>query len=584
MTKSSAFHEPLSAAFRTARVGFIVAAIVSLAINLLMLTGPMFMLQIYDRVLASRSVPTLAALFVLVIVLYSAMALFEMSRSRILSRIGHRIDMRLSPELFRYWLQKSVGGGAPGYRPMVDLGALRTFLSSPHLTALFDLPWFPIYLAVVFLLHAWLGYLAIAGVAVAAALAILNELATRKSSGDASRMEISENRFGDEAQRNADVILAMGMGRGAAGAWIRQRAAALAVAQAASERTEIFAASSKAFRVFLQSAILGLGAYLVIKQEMSPGSIIASSILSGRALAPIDQVIGGWKHIRRARHSYKRLSDYLGQPLPLVLEPAVALPEPKGRLDLVQVGKFAPGSRSAADARLILQGINFSLDPGEGLGVIGPSASGKTSLARLLVGLWMPDQGQLRLDGATFQQWGRDHIGPYIGYLPQTVEFIPGTIAQNIARFDPDARDEDIVASAKLSDVHNMILSLPQGYATPVDTGVLTGGQRQRVALARAVYKSPRLVVLDEPNSNLDADGDEALARAIAALRGQGSVVVVMAHRPSAIAAVDKVLMLREGRMVDFGDKREVIGRVTKPVQPLRSANVESSQSGVSAA
>jgi PrtD family type I secretion system ABC transporter len=554
---------------KAARFGYGSAFVLSLAINLLMLTGPLFMLQIYDRVLASRSVPTLLAFLALISILYAGMAILEFMRARVLSRIAHSVDARVAPELFQYWLQKSTGSGTPGYRPLTDLGSLRSFLSSPYLVALYDLPWFPTYLVVVFILHPWPGYLAIAGALVVAALALLNEWLTNTTSGEAAQLEISENRFGDEASRNADSLLSMGMNRNAAAAWIKQRRAALAAAQMAGERGEVFQATSKVFRLFLQSAVLALGAYLAIHQEITPGAIVAASILAGRALAPIDQVIGGWKQIRRARLARRRLFDYLGQPLPLVLQPPVALPAPKGHVRLVQVGKLAPGARNSAEAKSILQGITFSLEPGDGLGVVGPSASGKTSLAKLLVGLWMPDQGQVRIDGATYQQWGRKSIGPHIGYLPQFFEFIPGTIAQNIARFDPDSKDEDIVAAAQLAGVHDIILGLPHGYATPVDTAIspLTGGQRQRIALARAVYKLPRLVVLDEPNSNLDAEGDKALAKTIAALRQQGSVVVVMAHRPSALAAVDKVLMLKDGRMTDFDPKVDVINRVTRAAQ-----------------
>ena len=354
---------------------------------------------------------------------------------------------------------------------------------------------------------------------------------------------------------------------------MKQRVESLAKAQAAGERAEVFAAASKVFRMFLQSAMLALAAYLVIQQQLSPGAIIAASILSGKALGPIDQLIGGWKQIRRARLANKRLNDYLAQPLPMNLEPPVALPKPTGQLGLNQVSKYAPNARTSGNARMILQGMTFDLQPGDGLGVIGPSASGKTTLARLLVGLWMPDQGHLRIDGATYQQWGREHIGPHVGYLPQSFEFMPGSIAQNISRFEPDAKDEDVVAAAQLAGVHQMILSFPQGYATIVDAAVspLTGGQRQRIALARAVYRMPRLVVLDEPNSNLDVEGDEALSHAIAALRAQGSVVIVMAHRPSAISAVDKILMLKDGRMTDFGLKQDVINRVAQAAQAAQS-------------
>ena len=569
MRGGNTFEQPLQAGLRAARFGFGAALVLSLSVNLLMLTGPLFMLQVYDRVLASRSIPTLVALIVLIAVLYAGMAVFEFVRARILSRIAHGLDSRVAPELFQYWLQKSAGGATPGYRPMTDLGALRSFFSSPYLIALYDLPWFPVYLAVVFILHPWLAYLSVAGAVIVALLAFLNEWLTGKSTGEASHLEIVENRFSDEAQRNADSVLSMGMTRNAAATWIQQRHEALATAQSATERSEIIQASSKVFRMFLQSAILALGAYLVIQQEISAGSIVAASILAGRALAPIDQVISGWKHIKRAMLARKRLNEYLAQPLPMVLVPPVVLPEPKGHVSLANVGKYAPNTRTAADARLILQGVSFSLQPGDGLGVVGPSASGKTSLARLLVGLWMPDMGQLRIDGATYQQWGREMLGPHVGYLPQSFEFLPGTLAQNISRFEPEASDEAIVQAAQLAGVHNMILGFSQGYATPVDAAIspLTGGQRQRIALARALYKKPRIVVLDEPNSNLDQDGDEALTRAIEAMRAEGSVVIVMAHRPGALAAVDKILMLKDGRMSDFGSKQDVIDRVAQAAQ-----------------
>ena len=565
--------QPLKAGYKAARFGFLAALLLSLAINLLMLTSPLFMLQVYDRVLSSRSVPTLVALFVLIVVLYSGMAVFEFLRTRVLSRIAHGVDAKVAPELFQHWLQKSAGGLSPGYRPLSDLSALRSFLSSPYLTAFFDLPWSPIYLFVIFVLHPYLGYLSIAGALVVAVLALLNEWATGRTMGEASQLEITENRFSDEAQRNADSVLSMGMSLNAAKAWMKQRVESLAKAQAAGERAEVFAAASKVFRMFLQSAMLALAAYLVIQQQLSPGAIIAASILSGKALGPIDQLIGGWKQIRRARLANKRLNDYLAQPLPMNLEPPVALPKPTGQLGLNQVSKYAPNARTSGNARMILQGMTFDLQPGDGLGVIGPSASGKTTLARLLVGLWMPDQGHLRIDGATYQQWGREHIGPHVGYLPQSFEFMPGSIAQNISRFEPDAKDEDVVAAAQLAGVHQMILGFPQGYATIVDAAIspLTGGQRQRIALARAVYRSPRLVVLDEPNSNLDVEGDEALSHAIAALRAQGSVVIVMAHRPSAISAVDKILMLKDGRMTDFGLKQDVVNRVAQAAQAAQS-------------
>ena len=438
-------------------------------------------------------------------------------------------------------------------------------MASPTILALYDLPWFPIYLAVIFIIHLYLGLLASAGAAVVIVLAVANEWLTRRSVGAAAQADIAENRFADQTQQGADSVLAMGMLGNAAAAWRRLRDQALVLGQTGAERSEFFTTGSKAFRLLLQSAILGLGAYLAIYQEISAGMVVAASIIAGRALAPIDQTIGGWRNIKRARLARKRLADYLERDSESA-EGDVKLPDPQGHLAVRNVVKYAPSRSPASEPLPILAGIDFDLGPGDGLGVIGPSASGKTTLAKLLVGLWLPDQGSVRIDGATFEQWDQDEIGRHIGYLPQEVRLMSGAIAQNIARFDPDARHEDIVAAAKMADVHQMILRFPEGYATNVDSAIspLTGGQKQRIALARAVYRRPVLVVLDEPNSNLDAEGDMALAKAISELREAGSVVVVMAHRPGAIAAVDKVLMLKDGRMVEFGDKADVLKKVTR--------------------
>lgn len=550
--------------FGAVRGAYIVAGVLSCAVNVLMLTGPLFMLQVYDRVLTSQSVPTLLVLLGLAIALYVMMGVFDFLRARILSRVSQRLDADLAPIAFRSWMTRSLAGAEPGYRPIQDLGLLRGFLSSPTVLALFDLPWFPIYLGVVYLLHFQLGLLATAGACVVIVLALLNEALTGRAAGQAATAEVAETRFADQAQKGADALLAMGMVSHATGAWRDLRNVSLVEGQQGTERSEVFTASSKAFRLLLQSCILALGGYLAIQQEITAGMIVAASILAGRALAPIDQVIGGWRAIKRARLARRRLSDYLARdsaPAPV----NIRLPDPTGQLEVAGIVKRPPRP-DRGDLPPILSGVSFKLGPGDGLGVIGPSASGKTTLAKLLVGLWMPDQGSVRLDGATFEHWQPDDIGRHVGYLPQTVVLMAGTIAQNIARFDPEARNEDIVDAAQLAGVHDMILGLPDGYATIVDHPLspLTGGQRQRIALARAIYRMPVLVVLDEPNSNLDADGDQALTEAIRKLRANGSVVIVMAHRPSAIAAVDRLLMLKEGRMLEFGDKEDVLKKVTR--------------------
>lgn len=547
------------------RGALLAVGVLSLVVNLLMLTGPIFMLQVYDRVLTSRSIPTLTVLLALAIGLYAMMGLFDFLRTRILSRVAHWLDDALSAPAFRSWMVRSAAGNVAGYKPVQDIAILRQFIASPTILAIFDLPWFPVYLAVVFMLHVDLGLLATAGAIVVIALTFLNEWLTARSTAASTQAEIAENRFTEHAQRSADTVLAMGMVGNTTRAWSDLKNRTLASQQRGAERSEVITAISKAFRLLLQSAILALGALLAIKQQITPGMIVAASIIAGRALAPIDQTLGGWRMIKRARLARQRLGDYLKRDAAAV-QNGVVLPKPQAVLQVAGVVKRSPRKDPTRELQTILAGISFDLQPGDGLGVIGPSASGKSSLARLLVGLWMPDQGSIRLDGATFEQWDPDDLGPYIGYLPQEVMLMSGSIADNIARFDPKASNEDIVEAAKVSGVHEIILALPDGYATRVDDPLspLTGGQRQRIALARALYRMPVLVVLDEPNSNLDADGDIALGKAIAHLRAKGSIVVVMAHRPSAISAVDKVLMLREGRMIEFGLKDDVLRKVTR--------------------
>lgn len=557
--------DPIREGVRAVRGALLAVGVLSLVVNLLMLTGPIFMLQVYDRVLTSRSIPTLTVLLALAIGLYAMMGLFDFLRTRILSRVAHWLDDALSAPAFRSWMVRSAAGNVAGYKPVQDIAILRQFIASPTILAIFDLPWFPVYLAVVFMLHVDLGLLATAGAIVVIALTFLNEWLTARSTAASTQAEIAENRFTEHAQRSADTVLAMGMVGNTTRAWSDLKNRTLASQQRGAERSEVITAISKAFRLLLQSAILALGALLAIKQQITPGMIVAASIIAGRALAPIDQTLGGWRMIKRARLARQRLGDYLKRDAAAV-QNGVVLPKPQAVLQVAGVVKRSPRKDPTRELQTILAGISFDLQPGDGLGVIGPSASGKSSLARLLVGLWMPDQGSIRLDGATFEQWDPDDLGPYIGYLPQEVMLMSGSIADNIARFDPKASNEDIVEAAKVSGVHEIILALPDGYATRVDDPLspLTGGQRQRIALARALYRMPVLVVLDEPNSNLDADGDIALGKAIAHLRAKGSIVVVMAHRPSAISAVDKVLMLREGRMIEFGLKDDVLRKVTR--------------------
>ncbi len=560
-----------SRAVRDIRSAFIAVAVFSAAINILMLTGPLFMLQIYDRVMSSGSVPTLVALSVLVAGLYAVMGLFTFLRTRVMTRAGAWLDGRIGKDAMRVWICRGVALGNPdalSHRPLADLALVRAYIATPALMALFDLPWFPFYLAVLFLFHFKLGLLGLAGAAVVTALALLNLYMTSRPLEVSAAIERNATAFAEQSYRNSEAVMAMGMLDNLSRYWERLHRQAMHHGQRGSDRSEAITSASKAFRMLLQSALLAFGAYLALRHEISSGSIIAGSIIGGRALAPIDQTIAGWKHTLRARRSYKRLKAYLAGVTDSAEKAPTALPEPKGAVKVSNVVKLAPDGSLDEDGRkrVILEDVNFELLPGAGLGVIGPSASGKTTLARLLTGVWMPDSGSVRLDGATLDQWDSNILGRYIGYLPQSYELIAGTIAQNISRFDPQARDEDIIAAAMMASVHEMILSLPDGYATHIGQSGsrLSAGQRQRIALARAVYRTPKLVVLDEPNSNLDSEGDAALTRAIEQLRMAGSAVVVMAHRPSAIAAVDDILMLGAGKQMDIGPKPEVLRRFTR--------------------
>ncbi|WP_126975411.1 type I secretion system permease/ATPase [Frigidibacter oleivorans] len=565
------------AALSAARSSLIAVAGFSLVINLLMLTGSIYMLQVYDRVLTSGSVPTLAGLFLIVVVLYLFLAFYDFLRSRVMSRLATRLDVAAAEPALLAWVdaRRGPGGGDAGGRPLRDLDTVRGFVGSPVASGLFDLPFAPVYLAVLFLLHPWLGWLTLAGGAVAALIALANRALSNRSIARAVAAETAERDFADQCWRGAEPARAMGMQDRLAQHWSVLRRKALAETQRGSDAAEVLSAASRAFRMLLQSAILTLGAFLVLRQEMSAGAIVASSILSGRALAPVDQITGQWRSIGAAAAAHRRLRDLFAA-LP-DLPRAIQLPPPAGALQVDRLVKLGLAG-ATGERRRILNDVSFALEPGEGLGVIGPSASGKSTLARLLVGAWTADQGEIRLDGATADQWAPAALGRHVGYLPQTVELLPGTLRDNIARFDPAARDADVIAAARLAGVHEMILSLPQGYATQVGAqgagggAPLSGGQVQRIGLARAIFGLPKLVVLDEPNANLDMAGDEALTAAITELRARGSIVIVMAHRPSALAAVNRILLLRNGAVARFGPKDEVLAPSVRGRMATQSA------------
>ena len=560
----------LGTALMASRGAFFMIGVFSFFINLLMLTAPLYMLQVYDRVLTSRSESTLIALTVLAGAMLLTMGLLELVRSRVLVRIGSRLDQRLNTRVFSAVFERSLRGfRGERAQALRDMDGLRQFLTGPGPFALFDAPWVPFYLAVVFLFHPVLGFIALAGAPLLFTLALLNEILTRKPLQQANGEVAAAYAFAESSLRNAEALEAMGMLEGIRRRWVARHGKGLALQAKASDRAGFLTAWSKAIRMFLQVAILGAGAALAIQQIITPGVMIAASIIMGRALAPVEQAIGSWRQFIGARSSYRRLQKLLLEsPEP---QERLSLPRPEGFLSVENVVVMAPN-----DGKPVLKGVSFKLEPGEALGVIGPSAAGKSTLARVLVGVWPPYAGAVRLEGADLQNWNREDLGPYLGYLPQDVELFGGSVAENISRYYVEPDDEEIVRAARLAGVHDMILRFAEGYETQIgdNGGFLSGGQRQRVGLARALYGDPSLVVLDEPNSNLDAAGDQALTQAILALKERGATVVVMAHRPSAIAAVDKILMLRDGKAEAYGPKDEILAQVTQAAAAPTGSNV----------
>ncbi len=539
-----------------------------------MLSGSLFMLQVYDRVLASRSVPTLLALVVLIVILYSFQGALELLRSRIFARIGRSVDGRLSDCAFDAYLERGAPGGgkAMPHSPFRDIEQLRSFLSSGGPSALFDLPWMPLYVALLFGLHAWLGYIGLAGIVTLSTLTFLTD---RLSAEHQCRATLKTNEatvLAEASRRNAEAVLPLGMAGHLMMRW-RNVAQEAAVAQmAGSDVTSLFASLSRFARMSLQSLVLALGAYLVIAGEATGGVMIASSILLGRALAPVELAIANWKGFIGARQSYGRLQADLRDPAPSSM---VALPAPSKRLDIDKLTVAADGL-----AEPILREVSFALKAGEALGVIGPSGSGKSTLVRSIIGIWAPARGTVRLDGATLDQWNRAQSGRFLGYLPQQIELLAGTVAQNIARFDPMATSDEVLRAAQLAGVDDLVRRLPQGFDTQVGEGGqrLSAGQRQRIALARALFRDPFLVVMDEPNSNLDSAGDEALSRAIASISARGGIAIVVAHRPSALGEVSLILTLGEGRVQAFGPKDEVLRQVLVPAQGAKPKAVQAAE------
>ncbi|MFS8037818.1 type I secretion system permease/ATPase [Xanthobacter sp. AM11] len=542
-------------ALATCRRAFLAVGAFSAVVNVLMLTGSLYMLQVYDRVLPSRSLPTLVALSIIVMVLYAVQGLFDWLRQRILGRIAVVLDQALSGPVVAAILRGPLRRReeASGLQLSRDLDTVRSFLSGLGPTTLFDLPWMPLYVFACFLLHPYLGWTLVGGALVLVSLTLITEWRTRKPVRAAAQSGADRAVVLEAARRNAEVVAALGMEQRVVRRFEDKGADYLEAQQRAADIAGGLGALSKVLRFMLQSAMLGMGAFLVISGAASPGVMIASSVIASRALAPIELAISSWRPFLSARQSWQRLRNALAEP---DAARPVAPERAHSKLTLEQVAVAAPGTTTP-----IVQGVSFVLEAGQAVGVIGPSASGKSTLARALVGVWPTLRGELRLDGATLDQWPAEVRGAMTGYLPQDVELFDGTVAENIARFDPDAAEAGILAAAKAAGAYDMILRLPEGFNTRIGEGgcALSGGQRQRLGLARALYGDPFLVVLDEPNANLDAEGEAALTEAIKGVRARGGICVVIAHRPSAIAAADMVLAMAQGQVQAFGPKDEVL-------------------------
>lgn len=552
------------------RKAFFRLGVFSAVINLLMLLPSVYMIQVYDRVLHSRNETTLLMLTVITVVLFMVMAALELVRSQTLIRVGNHLDMSLNHRVFtaafEQNLRKSSGNAAQSIH---DLTTLRQFLTGNGLFAFFDAPWAPIYLVVCFLFHWQLGVFVLVGMLILVFMTYLTEKLTKEPLAEANRAAIAAGNYANNNLRNAEVIESMGMLPALRDRWFRFQGRLLEKQTEASDKAARINAVTKFIRISMQSTVLGLGAILVLENQISGGMMIATSILMGRALQPVELAIGTWKQLISARAAYQRLEELL-ETYP-ARGSQMSLPRPAGQIGVENVIAVPPGAPAA-----VLKGLTFAINPGEVVGVVGPSASGKSTLARVLVGIWPTQAGKVRLDGADVFQWNKDELGPHIGYLPQDIELFHGTIAENIARFG-EVDSDKVIDAAKRAGVHDMILRLPQGYETMLGEGggSLSGGQKQRIGLARAMYGYPAIIVLDEPNSNLDDIGEQALVRAIAGLKAAGTTVILITHRTSIINSVDKLLVLRDGTISFFGPRDQVLQALAQAaqqsqVQPLK--------------
>jgi len=559
--------------------GLVGVGLFSAVINVLALTGSVYMLQVYDRVLPSQSVPTLVGFTIGMLGVYAIYGLLDFVRLRLLVRIGNRLYRNLQKKAFTISLSAPLIAGADAGRvqPLRDLDQLRGFLSGMGPTVFFDAPWMPFYMVIIYLLHPALGILATIGAAAVVLLTVVAEIVGRGPATRASETLIAQRILADAGRRNAEVVQAMGLSARLGRRWEEVSHAYLKNQERLSDIVGGTGSLSRTLRMALQSSVLGLGAYLVIGGEASPGVIIASSILLGRSLAPVDAAIANWRGFLAARRAYSDLAAALnafGNPkIPM------ELPRPQGQLSVEELTIAPPGAQ-----RPTVLNVSFRLASGAGMAVVGPSGSGKTTLVRGLVGVWAPIRGAVRLDGAALDQWNSEMLGAHIGYLPQDVELFDGTVADNISRFGGQSDPKGVMAAARAAGVDKMIMRLPQGFQTRIGEGgmALSAGQRQLVGLARALYGDPFLVVLDEPNSNLDSDGDVSLAGAILAVRQRGGIVIVVAHRPSALVNIDQVLVMANGMMHAFGPREDVLANVVRPFPHAERPTVVPLQKGVS--
>lgn len=566
----------IAQALTSFKSAFRTVGVFSAIINLLMLVPSIYMLQVYDRVLPSRNEFTLLMLTLLMLGLYVFMSALEFVRSFVLVRVGAKLDMRLNERVYTAAFEHNLrkGGGNAG-QALQDLTNIRQFVTGNALFAFFDAPWFPIYLIVIFFFEPSLGVFALAGTVILVSLAYINEKVSKKPLSEANTLAIASGNLATNNLRNAEVIESMGMLPNLMKRWFKLHSQFLQLQAEASEKAGIVAAITKFVQVSLQSLVLGYGALLAVEGKITPGMMIAASILMGRALSPVQLVIGVWKQWSSTRSAYHRLSELLvANP---VRPTAMSLPKPQGVVSVEAVTAAPPGAQVA-----VLKSVTFGLQPGDALGVIGPSGSGKSTLARLLVGVWPAAAGKVRLDGADIFQWNKAELGPSIGYLPQDVELFSGTVSENIARFgDVDA--EKVIEAAKRAGVHDMILRFPKGYDTLLGDGGagLSGGQKQRIGLARAMYDDPSVLVLDEPNSNLDDIGEQALVAAVIDLRRRGKTVVLITHRTSVLGATNKLLLLRDGLVQAFGPTNEVLAALSKANQQAQQAQQQAQQAKI---